>query len=52
MTAEKEYAHKLVDRLAPSQIQEAVTQLESLLDPVALVIARAPIDDEPVSEEE
>jgi hypothetical protein len=52
MAADKQHAHELIDRLAPSQIPTAVGMLESLLDPVARAIANAPIDDEPESEEE
>jgi hypothetical protein len=52
MAADKQHAHKLIDNLAPSQIPAAIGMLESLLDPVARAIANAPIDDEPVTEEE
>lgn len=49
MTADKQHAHELIDRLAVSQIPAAVGMLESLLDPVSRAIANAPVDDEPLS---
>jgi hypothetical protein len=52
MAADKQHAHRLIDNLAPSQIPAAIGMLESLLDPVARAIANAPVDDEPVTEEE
>jgi len=52
MAADKQHAHELIERLAPSQVPEAIGMLESLLDPVSRAIAHAPIDDEPESEAE
>jgi len=52
MTADKEHAHELIERLAPGQVPAAIGMLESLLDPVSRAIANAPIDDEPVTKEE
>jgi len=49
MAADKQHAHELIERLAPSQVPAAVGMLESLLDPVARAIASAPIDDEPLT---
>jgi hypothetical protein len=46
MAADKQHAHELIERLAPSQVPAAVGMLERLLDPVARAIANAPIDDE------
>ena len=51
MAADKQHAHELIDRLAPSQVPAAIGMLERLLDPVSRAIANAPIDDEPESEE-
>jgi hypothetical protein len=48
----KQQAHELIERLAPEQIAALVGLLQALLDPVALAIANAPYDDEPVTEEE
>jgi hypothetical protein len=52
MAADKQHAHKLIEQLAPGQVPAAIGMLERLLDPVARAIANAPIDDEPVSEDE
>jgi len=52
MAADKQHAHKLIEQLAPGQVPAAIGMLERLLDPVARAIANAPIDDEPVTEEE
>ena len=49
---EKQQAHELIERLAPSQISAVVGLLQAMLDPIARAIANAPIDDEPVTEEE
>jgi hypothetical protein len=49
MAADKQHAHELIERLAPSQVPEAIGMLESLLDPVARAIANAPVDEEPLS---
>jgi len=52
MAGNKEHAHELIERLAPSQVSVVIGMLEALLDPVSRAIANAPIDDEPESEEE
>jgi len=52
MAADKQHAHELIERLAPSQVPAAIGMLERLLDPVARAIANAPIDDEPLTAEE
>lgn len=49
---EKQQAHDLIERLAPGQISAVVHLLEVMTDPLARSLANAPIDDEPVSEEE
>jgi hypothetical protein len=49
---ERQQAHDLIERLAPSQISAVVRLLELMTDPVARSLANAPLDDEPVSEEE
>jgi hypothetical protein len=51
-TNERQQAHDLIERLAPSQISAVVRLLELMTDPVARSLANAPLDDEPVSEEE
>jgi len=52
MPADKERAHELIERLAPSHVTAVIGILEALLDPVSRAIANAPIDDEPVTKEE
>jgi hypothetical protein len=42
----------MLDLLAPEKISAVVGLLEVMLDPVARAIANAPVDDEPVTEEE
>lgn len=46
-SSEKQQAHELIDRLAPSQVSAVVGLLEAMLDPVSRAIANAPTDDEP-----
>jgi hypothetical protein len=52
MANTKEHAHELIDRMAPGQIAALVGLLEIMLDPVARSLANAPVEDEPISEEE
>jgi hypothetical protein len=52
MATTKEHAHELIDRMAPGQIAAVVGLLEIMLDPVARSLANAPVEDEPISEEE
>lgn len=47
--AEKQQAHELIERLAPSQVSAVVGLLEAMLDPVSRAIANAPADDEPIT---
>jgi hypothetical protein len=48
--AAKEYAHELIDQMAPAQVSVVVELLEDLLDPLMLKLANAPIDDEATTE--
>ena len=50
--SEKQQAHELIERLAPSQVSAVLGLLQAMLDPVARAIANAPINDEPITEEE
>ena len=53
ISEEKQHAHELLERLDASQLPTAVRFLEfMLLDPLARALATAPMDDEPVSDEE
>jgi len=49
---EKQQAYELIDRLPPTQLSAVVGLLEAMLDPVAIAIANAQIDDEPLTPEE
>ncbi len=49
---DKQHAHQLLDQLDPGQFEAVVRLLEVMTDPANASIADAPIDDEPVSEEE
>jgi hypothetical protein len=51
-TNPKQEAHELIDSMAPGQVAAVVGLLKIMLDPVSIALANAPIDDEPVSEEE
>lgn len=48
----KQEAHELIERLSTGQVIAAVGLFKAMLDPVSVALANAPIDDEPVSEEE
>jgi hypothetical protein len=48
----REHAHELIELIPSGKIAAAIGLLETMLDPVALSLAKAPHDDEPVSEEE
>jgi hypothetical protein len=50
---DKQQAHELIERLQASQISTAVRFLEfMLLDPAAHAVATAPLDDEPVTDQD
>lgn len=49
---QKRQAHIMLDLLAPEKLSAVVGLLEVMLDPVARALANAPIDDEPVTEED
>src|ERR1700688_4262785 len=51
-TNPKQQAHELIDRLTTGQASAIVHLLEAMLDPVSVALAKAPLDDEPVSAEE
>ena len=52
LAQQRRQAHAYLDRLPPEQLNAVHSLLEKMLDPVARAIAHAPIDDEPVSDEE
>jgi len=41
MAADKQHAHELIERLAPSQVPAVIGMLERLLDPVSRAIANS-----------
>ncbi len=49
---ERQQAHAYLDHLPDAQVSAVRGLLEAMLDPVSRALARAPIDDEPVTEEE
>ena len=51
-TNPKQEAHELIERLTTGQVIAADGLFKAMLDPVSAALANAPIDDEPVSEEE
>ena len=51
-TNPKQEAHELIERLSTGQVIAAVGLFKAMLDPVSIALANAPIDDEPVSDEE
>ncbi len=51
-TSPKQQAHELIDRMSTGQVSAVVGLLEAMLDPVSIALANAPLDDEPVSEDE
>lgn len=51
-TDPKQEAHELIERLSTGQVIAAVGLFKAMLDPVSIALANAPIDDEPVSDEE
>ena len=48
MSDTRQHVHELIDQLPPTQLSALARLLEAMLDPVA----NAPIDDEPVNEED
>ena len=46
MSANREHAHDLIDRLPEPQLSALVGLLESFVDPVAAALREAPLDDE------
>jgi hypothetical protein len=49
---ERRQAHSYLDHLPDAQVSAVRALLEAMLDPVSRALANAPIDDEPVTEEE
>jgi len=49
---ERQQAHAYLDQLPAAQLSAVRGLLESMLDPVSRALANAPIDDEPVTEQQ
>jgi len=52
MTEPREQAHQLIDRLPETQVSALVGLLETIVDPVAAALSKAPIDEEPETGDE
>ena len=52
MSDTRQHAHELIDRMPETQLSALVGLLETIVDPVSVALRDAPIDDEPVTEEE
>ena len=51
-TQERRQAHALLDQLPNEKLTAVVHLLQAISDPIARNLATAPIEDEPISEEE
>jgi hypothetical protein len=51
-TDSRSHVHSLIDRLSPVQLAALETIFRSMLDPLSLKLALAPLDDEPFTEED
>ena len=51
MAIDRQQAHQLIDRLDPGQLAAVTHLLEAMVDPVALSIANAPVEDEKITPE-
>lgn len=52
MSEDREHAQELLSQLAPDQVAAVVHVMEVMLDSFSRKLARAPIEDEEISEEE
>ena len=52
MTASREHAHELIDRLPEAQLSGLIGFLKTIVDPVAAALRNAPLDDKPVTVED
>jgi hypothetical protein len=52
LVQQKQQAHVMLDLLAPEKLSAVVGLLEVMLDPVSRAIAHAPVDTEPLTDEE
>lgn len=52
MSDTRRHLHELVDRLTPAKFEQVEEFLESQIDPISRALANAPLDDEPLTEED
>ena len=52
MSTPKQQAHQLLDRLDASQLEVIVRLLQVMTDPIVRSLASAPLDDEPLQQQE
>ena len=52
MSDTRQHAHELIDQMPERQLSALVGLLETIVDPVAVALRDAPLDDEPLTEEE
>ncbi|MBV9294139.1 MAG: hypothetical protein JO145_01105 [Acidobacteriaceae bacterium] len=52
LAQQRQQAHAYLDQLPPAQLSAVRSLREAMVDPVAQAIAHAPVDDEPLSEED
>jgi hypothetical protein len=52
MSDTRQRAHELIDHIPEAELSTAVGLLEKILDPVTAALLNAPIDDEPLDEDE
>ena len=50
--SDREHAHQLIDRMQETQLSGLVQFLETIVDPVTTALRKAPLDDEPETDEE
>jgi hypothetical protein len=52
MSETRQHAQQLIDRMPEAQLNGLVEFLETIVDPTAVALENAPLDDEPESPEE
>ena len=52
MSDTRQHVHQLIDRMPETLLSGLVQFLETIVDPVAAALRNAPLDDEPVTEDE
>ena len=52
LSQERQQAHAYLDQLPPAQLSAVRHLLESMIDPLSVTLANAPVDDEELTEEE